>query len=337
MLLKTITQRLAMLVFVVISVAFITFAISTLIPGDPASLVAGPKASIEQIEEVRQELGLDQPFHIQFGRYVARLAKGDFGQSIRTSRPVSVDLFARFPATIELMLAALLISLLVGVPLGVISATHRDGWLDHAIRSIAVLGISVPSFWLALTLLIVFYGQLDLVPGSGRLSLDLVPPDNITGLYVIDSLLTGNWKTLLNSVQHLALPAITIAILSIGSYVRLVRASMLEILGADYIKMARACGVRRRTVIYNLALRNALIPLITFVGLSLANVLAGAVITETVFGWPGAGAYVVGAIFSLDFPVIMAFAIVVSIAYVIANLLVDICYMVIDPQIRESQ
>ena len=326
-----------MLVFVVIGVAFITFAISMLIPGDPARLIAGPKATTEQVEAVREELGLNQSFQVQFGRYVKKLATGDFGRSIRTNRPVSVDLFTRFPATIELMLSALLLSLLIGIPLGVIAATHRDGWLDHSIRAIAVLGISVPSFWLALTLLIVFYGQLDLVPGSGRLSLDLAPPTNITGLYVIDSLLTGNWKTLVNSLQHLALPAITIALLSIGSYVRLVRASMLEVLSADYIKVARACGLPRRTVIYNLALRNSLIPVITFVGLSLANVLAGAVITETVFGWPGAGAYVVSAIFALDFPVIMAFAIVVSVAYVLANLFVDVCYMIVDPQIREAQ
>ncbi len=336
MLLHTIIKRLFMLVFVVISVAFITFAISVMIPGDPARLVAGPKASHEQVEQIRHELGLDRPFYVQFAKYMGRLAQGDFGRSIRTGRPVSDDLFGRFPATIELMLAALVLSLLIGVPLGVIAAVKQDKWQDHVVRSVSVLGISIPSFWLALTLLIVLYGYLDLVPGSGRLAIDLDPPANITGLYLIDSILAGNWVSFKSSIQHLVLPAITIALMSIGTYVRLLRSSMLEVLGEPYIQMARACGVAERTILYNLALRNALIPLVTFVGLSLANVLAGAVITETIFGWPGSGAYVVEAVFNLDFPVIMAFTIIVSIAYVLVNLLVDIFYMLIDPQVREA-
>lgn len=336
MLASIIAKRLLMLVFVVISVIFLTFAISNLIPGDPARMVAGPKATNEQVEQVRQELGLDRPFYIQFVHYVGRIAKGDFGRSIRTGRSVADELFPRFPASIELMLLAMVFSLLIGVPLGVLAAIYKDRWIDYVVRTLAVLGISTPSFWLALSLLILLYGKLDLVPGSGRIAIDIDPPTNITGLYLIDSLITGNWLALKSSFQHLVLPAITIAIVSIGTYVRLVRSAMLEVLREPYILMARACGIPKRTVHFNLALRNALIPLVTFVGLSLTSVLTGAVITETVFGWPGSGSYVVEAVFNLDFPVIMAFTIVVSVAFVVFNLLVDIFYLLIDPQTREA-
>ena len=331
-----VAKRLLSLVLVVIGVIFITYAIAYVIPGDPARMVAGPNADAAKVAEIRSELGLDEPFLVQFGRYTARLLQGDFGRSIQTGRPVSQDLFERFPATIELMLAALVLSLVIGVPLGVMAAVHRNRWPDILARTVAVAGISIPSFWLALALLLLFYGKLDLVPGSGRLAIDLDPPAGITGLYLVDSLLTANWPAFKSTVQHLVLPAIVIAIMSIGTYVRLVRSSMLEVLSEPYILMARASGVPERTVVFNLALRNALIPLVTFVGLSLANVLAGAVITETIFGWPGTGSFVVQAVYSLDFPVIMGFTVLVSIGYVVVNMLVDVFYMFINPQIRAS-
>lgn len=324
-----------LLVLVVFGVSLTTFLISHTLPGDPARLMAGPRASADLVQSIREELGFDRPLVEQYTAYVGQLLAGDFGTSIQTGRPVSEDLFQRFPATIELMLLALLLSLAVGVPLGVLSAVHKDRIGDHAIRFFSVLGISMPSFWLALLLLFLFYGQWDLAPASGRLDGSIEAPEQVTGLYLVDSLLAGNLRAFRNAFWHLLLPTLTLSLVSTGAIVRLVRSSMLEVLGENYILMARASGIPERKIVFNLALRNALIPLVTVIGLSLADMLYGAVVIETIFAWPGTGAYVVNAIFNLDFPVIMAFAVIVSMAYVVVNLLVDLIYMVLDPQIRE--
>ena len=316
-------------------VSLITFLVSHAVPGDPARLVAGPRASAELVESIREEMGFDRPLIEQYVNYAGQLLVGDFGTSIQTGRPVSDDLFRRFPATIELMLLALLVSLAVGVPLGVLSAVYKDEIGDHVIRFFSVLGISMPSFWLALLLLFLFYGQWDLAPASGRLSGSLDPPKQVTGFYLVDSLLAGDLRAFKDTLAHLLLPCLTLSLVSIGAIVRLVRSSMLEVLGEGYILMARASGIPERKIFFNLALRNALIPLVTVIGLSLADMLYGAVVIETIFAWPGTGSYVVNAVFNLDFPVIMAFAVTISMAYVVVNLLVDLVYMVLDPQIRE--
>ncbi|PWC13614.1 peptide ABC transporter permease [Brenneria roseae subsp. americana] len=328
-----IRQRCWGLVLVMIGVCVITFIISHMIPGDPASLLAGNRASEEIVQHIRQQLGLDQPLYVQFYRYVTDLLHGDLGTSIRTGRPVLEDLKAFFPATLELALSALLLAIVLGVPLGVLSAVYRNKFPDHLVRLLSVVGISTPAFWLGLGVIILFYGQMNVLPGGGRLDDWVDPPTHITGFYLLDSLLTGNGEAFWNGFQHLVMPALTLAFVHLGIVARQIRSAMLEQMGEDYIRTARANGLSHWRVILCHALPNALIPSITVLGLALGDLLYGAVLTETVFAWPGMGAYVVNSIQALDFPAVMGFAVVVSFAYVIVNLLVDLLYVWIDPRI----
>ncbi|MCR8725411.1 ABC transporter permease [Frigidibacter sp. ROC022] len=330
-----IRRRLLLLILVVFGVTLVTFAISHMIPGDPARMMAGERASDEIVEKMRENLGLNKPVAVQYAIYVGQIARGDFGTSIRTQRPVISDIKKFFPATIELALAAMLFAIIVGVPLGVISAVSKDRLIDHLSRSISVVGISTPAFWLGLLMILVFYGQLGILPGSGRIDGVIGPPTTITGFYTIDAALTGNWPAFKSAVQHLILPGLTLGFLHLGVVTRQIRSAMLEVMSEDYVRTARASGLSRRQIIYGHALRNALIPSITMIGLAFGDLLYGAVLTETVFAWPGMGAYVVQSISSLDFPAIMAFTVVASTAYVLINLFVDLIYMVLDPQIRE--
>ncbi len=333
--LKIIARRSLMLVAVVFCVTLITFMISHLLPGDPAQLMAGPRATPEALQKIRVALGLDQPVIVQYGHYLKSLLQGDFGTSIVTRRPVIDDLIKVFPATLELMLTALTLSVTFGIVLGVLAAVYRDRWFDHLARSIATFGISVPSFWLGLILLLVFYGKLGILPGDGRLDDALDPPAAITGFYTIDAAMHGDWAVFWDAVEHLIMPAMTLAFVSLGGVVRIIRASMVEVLSEDYIRTAVASGLGRRTIIFNYALRNALIPFVTVLGLELGTLLFGSVVVEVIFMWPGAGSFVLDAIFALDFPTIMCFTVIVSIAYVLVNFAVDLLYMVINPQIRE--
>ncbi len=329
---SVIRQRSWGLLLVVAGVCVITFIISHLIPGDPARLLAGDRASDEIVRHIREQLGLNLPLWEQFLRYVEQLLHGDLGTSIRTGRPVLEDLKTYFPATLELACCALLIALLVGVPLGVLSAVFKNRWLDHLVRLLALTGISTPAFWLGLGVIVLFYGKLNLLPGSGRLDDWLDPPHRVTGFYLIDSLLSGEMDVFVNALQHLILPAATLAFVHLGIVARQIRSAMLEQLSEDYIRTARASGLSRFTVVVRYALPNALIPSVTVLGLALGDLLYGAVLTETVFAWPGMGAYVVSSIQALDFPAVMGFAIVVSFAYVLVNLLVDLLYLWIDPR-----
>jgi len=331
--LRIIARRLAFLVVVVVGVTFITFMISHVLPGDPARMLAGPRAEPQLVAQIRAQLGLDKPLPVQYVTYMQRVAHLDFGKSVVTGRPISAELAVRIPATLELMLTALLTALVFGIGLGTLAAVKRDTWIDQAVRGVAVLGISMPTFWLGLLLILFFYGKLGILPGSGRIG--GLPPPGVTGFYLVDALLAGNVATFLDALSHLVLPAATLAIVEIGGIARLVRSSMIDVLGEDYVLTARASGLRESVVVLQVALRNALIPFVTLFGLSLASVLYGSVVTETVFAWPGTGKYVVDSIFNLDFAVVMAFALMVSIAYVVANLAVDLTYAVLDPQIRE--
>lgn len=317
---------------VVTGVCVITFIISHLIPGDPARLLAGDRASDEIVQHIREQLGLNLPLWEQFLRYMEQLLHGDLGTSIRTGRPVLEDLKTYFPATLELACCALLIALLAGIPLGVLSAVYKNRWLDHLVRLLALTGISTPAFWLGLGVIVLFYGKLNLLPGGGRLDDWLDPPQRVTGFYLIDSLLSGDMDVFVNALQHLILPATTLAFVHLGIVARQIRSAMLEQLSEDYIRTARASGLSRFTVVVRYALPNALIPSVTVLGLALGDLLYGAVLTETVFAWPGMGAYVVSSIQALDFPAVMGFAIVVSFAYVLVNLLVDLLYLWIDPR-----
>lgn len=332
-----IRQRCWGLILVVAGVCVITFIISHLIPGDPARLLAGDRASDEIVRHIRQQLGLDLPLWQQFARYVDALLHGDLGTSIRTGRPVLEDLKTFFPATLELAFCALLIALLVGIPLGVLSAVYRNRWTAHLVRLMALTGISTPAFWLGLGVIVLFYGKLDWLPGSGRLDDWFDPPTRVSGFYLLDSLLEGNIEVFFNALQHLILPAATLAFVHLGIVARQIRSAMLEQLNEDYIRTALASGLPKFTIVVRYALPNALIPSITVLGLALGDLLYGAVLTETVFAWPGMGAYVVSSIQALDFPAVMGFAIVVSFAYVLVNLVVDLLYLWIDPRMGRGE
>jgi len=328
-------KRLLGLILVVFGVSLITFSISHLIPGDPARLIAGDRASDALVAGIRHQLGLDLPLYQQYGRYLMDLLHGDLGTSIRTNRPVLEDLQAFFPATLELALVALALAILVGVPLGVLSAVYHNRLIDQIARTLAVTGISTPAFWLGLGAIVLFYGHLGWLPGGGRLSEGLSPPPTISGFYLIDSLLAGDVQLFLDAAEHLILPAATLSFVTLGVVARQIRSAMLDQLGEDYIRTARAYGLSRWTVILRHALPNALIPSVTVLGLTLGDLLYGAVLTETVFAWPGMGAYVVKSIQSLDFPAVMGFAILVSFIYVLLNMAIDLLYRVIDPRIGE--
>jgi len=331
---KLIARRLAMLVFVVLGVSVVCFFISRMIPGDPAQLMLGPRATPQAIAELRERLGLDLPLTTQYVRFIGDLARGDLGVSIISREPVLGELLTLIPATFELMLLAMLISIAVGVPLGVVTAVYRNQWVDNLGRGLSVLGISTPTFWLGLMLMLLFYAELGWLPGSGRLDMGLVPPPHTTGLYLIDAALAGQWLVWKSAFNHLVLPAVTLALSSIGTVVRLVRGAMIEVLGEDYIRTARAFGLPRWRINLIYALKNALIPFVTVLGLELASLLFGSVVIESVFAWPGVGSHVLSAILNLDFPVIMGFTVLASVVYVGVNLLVDLAYLILDPRIR---
>lgn len=327
-------RRVVFLIAVVIGVTMITFALSRVAPGDPARMIAGPRASTELVESIREDLGLDRPLPEQYLRYAGELLEGDLGLSIQTGRPVAAELVRRIPATLELMLCTLIVTLCLGIPLGAVAAAYKDRWPDQIIRGASALAISTPAFWLALLLLFLFYQNLDWAPAGGRI--DGAPPSSVTGFYLIDALLAGDLPALADALHHLALPVLTLSLISAGSVVRIIRASMLDVLSEDYIRTARANGFSERRVIGDHALRNALIPFVTVLGMGIAEMLYGAVIVETIFSWPGTGAYVANAIFNLDFPVIMGFTLIASIFYVLVNLSVDLIYARLDPQMREA-
>lgn len=332
---QMIIKRLFLLIFVVFGVTFVSFFLSHIIPGDPARMMVGQRASEETLKQVREQLGLDQPVWIQYVSYVKDVLSGDLGTSIRTQKPVIEDLVTFFPATLELAVVAFFFALLIGVPLGVIAAVHKDRFWDHISRIFSISGVSMPVFWSGLIVILFFYGYLGLFPASGRLDMNINPPTKVTGFYILDSLLSGDWVALKSSIKHIFLPAIVLSYAQLAVITRQVRASMLEVLEQDYIRTALANGIHGSALLFRYALRNALIPTVTVVGISFGSLLGGAVVTETIFGWPGMGKYVVDSVSYLDFPSIMGFTLIISIGYVLINLLVDLTYYLLDPQLRK--
>ena len=326
-------RRLVFLVFVVIGVSLLTFIISHLVPADPVHMLLGKTATPQQIAQLRHGLGLDQPVPVQYLLYMDHLLHGDFGQSISSHRSVIDDFGDYFPATVELTLYALVICILIGLPLGVLSAVYKGRWLDQLTRIFSIAGVALPLFWVGLVLQVIIYGNLHLLPAAERLDPTVAPPTHITGLYTLDSLLTGNWVALGNSLQHIILPAVTLAFASLATMTRVTRASMLEVLGQDYVRTARAKGLRQRLVIYRHALRNALIPTTTLMGLQVGNLLGGAFLVEIVFSWPGIGFYSVQAIRAFDYSAIMGVTIIIAVVYTLVNLIVDLLYAALDPRI----
>jgi peptide/nickel transport system permease protein len=321
-------------VLVLVGVSIITFALSQLVPVDPVASALGQNAREDQIEAYRKELGLDRPAVVQYFSYVGRLLQGDFGKSIRTRRAVADDLRDFFPATIELSIAAMFVAVVLGIALGVLAAIRRNSLLDGLARAFALVGGSLPIFFLALLLLALFYSRLRWLPGPGRLDAVLRPPPRVTGMYTIDSLLVGNWALLRNSLSHLLLPALTLGYFSTAVVLRMTRSAMLEVLNQDYVRTARAKGLREQAVLLRHALKNAMIPVLTTIGIVFGSQLSGAVLTETIFGWPGLGRYATTSAVSLDLPAVMGVTLVAAVVYPVVNMLVDIGYHLLDPRIR---
>ena len=318
-------------------VSVITFALTYLLPGNPALVKAGPLATPEHIAEMERRMGLDRPVVVQYWRYVSGVARGDLGESATTGRPVMQDLLQRVPATLELTLASLLVALGIGIPLGVVAAVRRDGWVDHVSRLLGVGGVAMPTFWTGLLVLYVFFYQLGVAPPPlGRLSAGVPAPAAITGLYTVDALLTANWRALGSALAQLVLPALTLGFSVMAPLTRMVRATMLETLESDYIRAAWAAGLPRRTIVYGDALRNCLIPLITLIGVVFGFLMAGNVVVEIVFAWPGIGNYAVTSLMSKDAGPIQSFVLFVAVVYVLVNLAVDLVYGLVDPRIRLS-
>lgn len=320
------------MIFVVLGMTLITFVISHIIPADPAKIAAGLGADASAVENVRRDLGLDRPLPEQYIRYLGGLLHADLGRSILTGRPVLDDIKDFFPATVELTFYAMAVTMFVGVALGVLSAIQRGRWTDNLIRLFATLWVAMPVFWFALILQIWFYGNLQWLPAGGQLSSD-VKLTEITGLVTLDALFTMNFSALLDALKHLILPVSALALTRVAEVARITRSSMLEVLGMDYIRTARAKGLQEQIVIIWHALRNALIPVITTFGLQFGYLLGGAVLVEAVFQWPGMGRYAVLSITSVDFPVVMGVTVVASIVFVLVNLLVDVMYVLADPRI----
>jgi peptide/nickel transport system permease protein len=329
-----ILRRLMSVVPTLFGVTLISFFLTYILPGNPALVKAGPLATPEYLAEIERKMGLDQPVWVQYGRYVGGLFGGDLGESSATGRPVLQDFLQRLPATLELTLASLILAVLIGVPLGVLSAVHRDTIVDHLGRIVGVAGVAMPTFWTGLLFIYVFFYVVGWAPPPlGRLASGLSPPTSITGLYVIDSLLTANWRALWSSLGQLALPAFTLAFSVMAPLARMVRATMLEILQSDYITAAWAAGLPRRRVIGD-ALRNALIPVVTTIGVVFGFLMAGNAVVETVFAWPGIGHYAVTALMTKDSGPIQSFVLFVAVMYVIVNLVVDLLYGLVDPRVR---
>ncbi|MFN8591066.1 MAG: ABC transporter permease [Thermomicrobiales bacterium] len=333
---RYLVRRLLLMVLVIIGMSAITFALSRLVPGNPARLLAGPHARQEQVDALAEQYHLTGPIPERYAAYMSGLLRGDLGMSVTTRRPVVEDLAQYLPATIELTATAFLITVLLGVPLGILSAAKRGGPLDHASRLLSIAGVSLPIFWLGLVLQVLFYKHLGLLPLGGRLgTLDIEPP-RVTGAYLIDSLLAGDFALFRSALLHLLLPAATLAAGSLAVVTRMMRASILETMGADYVRTARAKGLTEGGVLRRHVVRNAFIPTLTVLGLQVGYLLAGNFLVESVFNWPGIGLYAIDAISNLDYAAIMGVTLVVSVVYVVVNLVVDLLYVVLDPRITYS-
>jgi peptide/nickel transport system permease protein len=331
---KYILRRLILLIPVLLGLTVLTFTLTHIVPGDPAMLAAGPQATREMVEQIRSEFGLDRPLPVQYFNYLKGLAQGDWGRSILTRRPVLDDLRVFWPATIELVLFAMFLSISIGIPLGIISAVRHDRWPDHTSRVVALVGVSLPAFWLAILLQWTVGLNVGAIPIGGRIATQLGSPEGVTGLYVLDSLLNGDMARLRSAVAHLILPAFTLSMAPLATVTRMTRSSMLEVLGQDYIRSARAKGLAERIVLRRHALRNAFIPTLTMIGLSLGWLMGGTVLVESIYDWPGVGLYAVNAALTLDFMPIMGIALIYGIIFSLLNLLVDVLYAFIDPRIR---
>jgi peptide/nickel transport system permease protein len=333
--LRYIAVRIGSMLVMALLATLIVFLIASQVPADPVLAQLGDLQAADpaMVAAYRARWGLDLPVWQQYLVFLQGLAHGALGESIATHRPVLEDIVQYAPATIELATVSFLLALVVSLPLGVLAAVRRDSWVDHLARFISLIGVSAPTFWLAFIMQAIFYGGLQIAPGPGRLGVIALPPPAWSGLYLIDATIAGQWETLRDAASHLVLPSIVLAASIVGMLTRTVRASMLDALSQDYVRVARAKGMRESAIIMWHALPNALVPVVTLGGIAYAVLLTGAVMTETVFSWPGLGRYTFRSAVALDFPGILGVTLVVAMVYLIINLLVDLSYALLDPRV----
>ncbi len=331
-LLALLLHRVAWFVPTLLGLLAVTFVISHVIPADPVALLAGETATPAQVAALRHQLGYDRPLVVQFVDYVARLARGDMGTSLYTTRSIADDLAQRLPATIELTLVAMVMSVVVGIPLGVVSALWRNSFLDHAMRVLTVSGLAIASFWLGIMLQLLFAMRLGWTPLNGRLQ--GFPPRGVTGLFLVDAVLAWDWPAFATALRYLALPAVTLAFPALATLVRFTRAGVLDVMQSNFVLYERAMGLPSSVIVWKYILRNALTSTVTQIGLLFGILLAGAVVTETVFDWPGIGTYAVNSIIRSDYNAVMGFTVWAGVIFIVVNVLVDVAQTFIDPRER---
>lgn len=334
-LLRYIIRRLVLLVPVLLGALFVAFILTRVVPGNPIERVAGPYASDEEVARLTSEANLDKSVPRQFVLYLEDLVQGEMGDSFYTGQPVRKDLQKRFPATLELVIYGMLLAIVLAVPLGILSAVKHGTLIDHISRVIAVLGVSVPIFWIGLVLLTIFYDRLGLLPGPvGRLPIGADAPDKVTGLYTIDSIIAGDWGTLVDSIRALILPSVTIGIVAMAPIARMTRSTMIDALNSDYIRTSRSMGLPGRRIVLHHALKNAVIPVLTLIAAVFGFLIGGEVLVEIIFSWNGVGLYSYNAILNSDFPAIQGFILVVTTIYILIYLLVDVATAILDPRVE---
>lgn len=329
-----ILKRTVFMALMLAGLLAITFTISHVAPGDPARLAAGPNANESMVETIRQEYGLDKPLPLQFGRYFLGVLSGDLGKSITTTRPVAADLLRYFPATLELVLFSMMLSVGLGIALGTLAATFQNRWIDHVIRFISTSGVALPMFGLAMLLKYIFAQRLEWLPLGGRMDLLDTPPHAITSFYTLDSLLAGDVGLFFTTLSFMIMPALALAAPALASIIRVNRAEMLEVLRQDYIVATRAHGVRPWRIVAIYALRNAMLPTLAMIGLRFGWMLGGTVLVESVFDWPGVGQYAVQATVNSDYQPIMGATLLLGASFMLINFAIDIIYGVLDPRVR---
>ncbi|WP_201837701.1 ABC transporter permease [Microvirga zambiensis] len=329
-------RKVAVLVGTMLGLAALTFLITNVAPGDPARLVAGPDATNDMVETIRQEYGLDRPLYAQFAIYMGDLLTGDLGRSIVSTRPVIDELARYVPATLELVLVAMVLGILVGVPFGMLSAVYKDKFLDQVTRIFSISGVALPAFWFGILLQLFFAVRLEWLPVSGRLPLTELPPEPITHLLLVDSLLRGQFDTFRAALSHVILPAIVLSFPCLASILRVNRAEMIEVLQSDHIVAARAHGISSSRIVMIYALKNALLPTLAMIGLRFGWMLGSTVLVETVFDWPGIGLYAVSSALASDFKPVVGVTLVIGFFFMITNTLVDLAYAWIDPRLRSA-
>ncbi len=335
--LRSVLMRLGTAIPSVAGVIVVTFLLTRVLPGDPAVYFAGPVASAAAIEQIRHQLGLDLPLWAQFLRYLADLVHGNLGVSLSTGQPVLAEIATRLPASAELTLSGLILAVVIAVPLGVVAALRQDSWIDHLCRVVTTAGVSLPVFFTGLLAVYVFYYVLGWSPAPlGRLDSFATEPAHVTGFFLIDSLLAGDGATFMGALSQIILPALTLAVFALAPLARVTRASMLSALASEFVRTARASGLTGRTVVMSYAFRNAMLPLLTTLGMVFSFLLGANVLVEKVFAWPGIGSYAVEALIASDFAPVQGFVLTMAILYILLNLVIDLLYGVVDPRMRAA-